>query len=258
MNKYQTKVDNLRSLLDSYVDSFISNKAQDPLVVDTYEGDYFTIRISKSSTIRQLNQNLTYSYIDFSDCENYIRKRFNLTTSFIYRTIEYFQLLNGIKANVTSSILSFNIFRSDTRELIDTSTCSKESSIKTNYYIYIISPKISLDLYRTYKSSTIDSYNPTSLGFNTRCINYYDPVNGADTSLGYRRTNYFLNLTAQCGSGCVYNGISGNYVQCSCNSNTATYYIFTDSTNLLSIRMVNLDLVTCPHIAFYIVCNIFN
>jgi hypothetical protein len=79
-------------------------------------------------------------------------------------------------------------------------------------------------LYRKFQADGIDIFNPLEPAFRTRCFSYVDYDIDYDTTLNYRRKNYFQNRTDCQENGCVYESYSTDgYITCKCNTvNTDT------------------------------------
>ena len=80
-----------------------------------------------------------------------------------------------------------------------------------------------------------------------------DNTTGFDTTINYRRTNYYQNLTASCGANCTYLGIdSNNYINCNCSITTPTVQPDFLQEVLSDLPTFNFDVILCFEQTFVI------
>jgi len=262
------KVDSLKVKVREYVDNTLMKRKSGQFNTKqeniNYSYDNFNIELVRSNIVnmsnkRMLNINNGLSYIDFYNCEKKIRDSEILKndTDLLFRKIEYFDPnLNNTNTDIVirSKQISFQFYNPDNYEMLNNTLCSddKQTFIKYNIFINENKDKLNLLNYRLLKDENIDPYDPTSPGFNSRCARKWDPKYGADTTINYRRSNYYQNMTAVCSdNNCYYTGIlDSNYVQCVCNRTVDDLSFFFKKDSLESVPTVNLGVVECPHIAF--------
>src|SRR5690606_5990840 len=90
--------------------------------------------------------------------------------------------------------------------------------------------ELDLDLYYQMKNeSGIDIFNPNDTAFTTRCYIHSEDL---DTTVNYRRSNYYANTTIKCNPGCEYNGLDEDgYIDCKCLNAKTEYNIVNQVVN---------------------------
>jgi hypothetical protein len=108
-----------------------------------------------------------------------------------------------------------------------------------------------LNFYQKMIKLGVDVYNPQSPVYNSRCFSIIDPDTGGDTTLNFRRLNYFRNRVVVCSEGCIYKGIdANNYIICDCQgSNIQATAKFVPAA-LDKISNFNLDIFNCNQNGF--------
>jgi hypothetical protein len=130
---------------------------------------------------------------------------------------------------LASDSVNFKVFNQVTKEELNTTICQGDFPIiiKTK----IKAPELlNLTFYNTMINSSIDVYNPNASAFNDICDAHIDTNTGFDTTVNWRRTNYYQNLSAVCdGSNCTYIGIDDeDYVNCQCSGLDSTANVNSD------------------------------
>ncbi len=118
------------------------------------------------------------------------------------------------------------------------------------------SKNVDLKKYYNLKSDNLDIFNANSTAFQSRCLKSFDNETGFDTTINFRRSNYFLNMTINCGENCNYDQIdSMQYVECTCNSldENAEYSNTFEEFILGSLPSFNFEIIYCPDEVFVIV-----
>ncbi len=193
--------------------------------------------------------------------QNVLKSGQNIITRKIHLKIPTFN--QDPNVFIRSNTISYRFVDFDTGVVIDTTKCHESEANNLVYSLQLNKDdkyKINIPLYRSVKSNSLDGYNSTSQAFTSRCYNRIDPLMNADTTLNYRRQHYFQNLTVLCNDGeCEYKGLNDNFfVNCECKKPQETLYFTFVNQTLPSLRTINLDVVTCPHVAFVAVNKNFN
>jgi hypothetical protein len=104
--------------------------------------------------------------------------------------------------------------------------------------------------YKNFKNIGVDIFDPNNAYFNDRCLGLIDNKTQSDTTLNYRRTNYYQSVTTKCsGANCVYLGINEkNYVECNCGVQSDNYFVQTQSYLLDTLSTFNIGVMKCPHV----------
>jgi hypothetical protein len=192
----------------------------------------FKIQIYNSSDMsnedaRNTARGLNLSLVNLTNCENVLKKEYNLGSNetLYYSKIDYIQnntdAINVNATQVTSGV-SYNIYNSKGK-LLDLSYC-KNTSIILEIPLLNTSD-INYTLYNTLVSEGIDIYNPNSPFYNDRCFNFGD--NGTDLTLNDRRHDIYQNMSGYCqtsqgniNDNCNYTALNQQYVVCQCLGNT--------------------------------------
>jgi hypothetical protein len=167
------------------------------------------------------------SYYNLSDSDSFISMKTDYTKSS--------NLENINDKPYMSNLVNFILYHPTTRELVDLGLCG-------NYPILVKTPIadiLNLTYYHTMKDSGIDIYNPSSPAFNDICIAHIDTDTGFDTTLNWRRENYYQNLSCVCeGANCTYIGIdSDGYINCECYNLKPKDNIVTNFVNYLLAQL---------------------
>jgi hypothetical protein len=195
------------------------------------------------------------SVVDLDDCFNQLRSYYNYTkdTELLVMTNNYDALINLDNFNrpLASDSFAYNIYESNSRQKLNTDICS---DVKVKMPIQNKS-LLNLSLYHNMSQHGIDIFDKNNSAFENRCFQLVDNTTGFDTTIGYRRENYYQNLTVDCGDNCIYTGIDNNdYLECTCNK-TEDLEIksdFENDTKLFDTNLgdLNMDIVACFSVAF--------
>jgi hypothetical protein len=158
-------------------------------------------------------------------CIDKLKDYYNIASTLIILKSDYDSSvvnLDNLDNPLTSDSVNFKVYNPDTKEELNTTICNNDAPV-------IIKTKIkatqllNLAYYNQMKNASIDVYNPTASAFNDICVAHIDTDTGFDTTVDWRRTHYFQNLSALCeGANCTYAGIDDeDYVNCECSSLTS-------------------------------------
>jgi hypothetical protein len=180
-------------------------------------------QISLTNDIDESNQiavNNKMSVIIPDPCITVLKSYYNLSNdeSIIFMKTDYskFTNLENMDKSYMSNLVNFKLYHPTTRELIDLDLCGEFPFIVKTHITNI--DILNMTYYYTMKDSGIDIYNPSSPAFNDICIAHIDTDTGFDTTLNWRRKNYYQNLSCVCeGANCTYIGIDHDeYINCEC------------------------------------------
>lgn len=231
------------------------------------QNDMFSIQVATDDESAQSDMNEKalqdrLSIVNLTNCINTIKSIYNISndTSLIVTKIDYDSSLNIDIQNKTlvSNSVRYALLNSVTKQKYNISLCSN-----TNITIKVPiknTEALNLDLYHNL-SYTLDIFNPNSTGFNTRCFYLQDNNTNYDTTVDFRRQNYYQNLTSNCyGSVCNYTQIDeNNYVDCQCaaQSQSEINNVFTNLTMAQFWPNFNYDVLLCINLAFKYVNFVF-
>lgn len=256
----------MKNNIQNFLDNSLSSDSIKEQIANNREyrldTKFSSLEASAKSVIGRNLQNtdIDNSYVRIFECIDLLQKLNIIQNNqkYIFRKLEFKfpRFTNDANIFIRSNILSFKFIDFATNKEIDTSKCRESNSTNLIYNIQLSLAdkyKLNLPVYMGLSPDPfLDIYNPSSQGFTSRCYNKIDPSSKADTTLNYRRQNYYQNLTAKCNDGaCDYLGINDNFfVNCRCNKEQDTYYYTFVKETMDSLRTVNLDIVTCPFVAF--------
>ena len=254
-------INDFKSAIDEYTESLVlasSSQSQTSIfeLMALQIGLFSHVKLG-SRFLKQNQSNDLYedaikynlSVVDFSNCELKLKEAYNISNnvSFIIKKIDFNSKLNlnYLNDSFGSNGTRFKIYNPIILELINASICNN-----ITYNTKLALPdQLNLPKYFSLSSNDMDLLNSSSKAFQSRCYPHIDPATDADTSLNYRRTNYYLNKTADCGENCIYLGLDKmNYTICNCKPNqievssTFTYSV------LDTISSINYDIIICYNI----------
>ena len=160
-----------------------------------------------SSEIMEENRNKNISIIDFGECEERLKKKFNIDYIIVLQ-------LDIISTNSKNIILYYEVYNPNTLEKIDLSICN---DLTINAYLdYSLSDE-ELDLYIKLDQLGYDLFNPNDSFYHDLCTPF-STDNKTDILLSDRRIDIFKNKTF-CEEGCIYKHYNYLYekVQCECS-----------------------------------------
>lgn len=218
--------------------------------------------------------NLGLSQVDLSSCENKIRESYNISDDkfIILKKSDFDSEINLDSLNnpFSSNLLSFSFFDPETRKKYDTNLC-KESNVSLFFPLKKeASSQLNLNKYYNLASENVNIYDSQNPAFQSRCVRLRDNSTNYDTTINFRRTNYFANKTVNCGAECRFSEIDLNeYVNCQCNiaDNKEFANSFEDIV-LNSLPSFNYEIFICAQEVFvfpdlynnlgfrYTICNI--
>jgi hypothetical protein len=185
--------------------------------------------------------------VDYSECIEKLKAAYNITddSDMMFVLKNYNESLNENE----SFTFKYNVYRYSDKLQLDTSICDKSTvkimmplTSQTNNSLF------NLTLYKEMKAMGIDITNTSDPFFTDRCFAFKDPATGADTSLNYRRANYFQAQQPNClGLVCNLTGINNyNYVECTCSSDDDSS-VFNDLVGqvITSLSDINIEIVFC-------------
>jgi hypothetical protein len=195
------------------------------------------------------------SIIDGNSCYETLKKYYNISITddilAIKSDINSYLQLDNLDKPLVSNSAQIKIYNPTTREELNISLCSNEQfNIRTPIKTADL---LNLTGYNGLKSSGIDGFNPNDTSFTDICFTHVDVKTQYDTTLTYRRSNYFQNKSAQCsGTNCTYENIDdNNYVSCNCyvqpaeqiNNEFVDYF-------LVNLSTWNFGVVKCYNLIF--------
>ena len=176
-------------------------------------GDNFIIKIN-SIGVEEKEEEKKSTYIDFSNCENKLRKFYNITQD---RLLTVFQF--EINKNNSQSLINqveYAIFDEYYR-MLDLSICSNE---KINIFYSIVNTSLINDKYILYyKDMGIDIFNFKDDFFNDICYSYSE--HNSDMILKDRIKYIFQNYSV-CDKNCEYENIDIQNMRIKCNCQVKT------------------------------------
>jgi hypothetical protein len=219
-----------------------------------------TTNISQSDMIQKaLSSKLII--VNFTECEKKIRNLYNINenTSLIFSKIDYSNKLdlNSIGDNSASDSTTFSLFDTTTRQFFNFSDCNNTyNSIK---FPLKNESMLNLDKYYALSQEDINIFNPNDPAFISRCKKLKDNITDFDTTINYRRTNYFQNITAMCSNDCEFSHINKDkYVDCNCTNLSGEEFSNSFVQFFLDTKpVINFDIVLCAKEIFIAVRKIF-
>jgi hypothetical protein len=193
--------------------------------------------------------------VDLTDCIKTLKKWYGINEStdiIILKTDLSSNLdLENLDNPMKSNSVEFKVFDSESRTELDISICQNEIfQFKTPIKEIEL---LDMPMYHNMTTSGIDIYNPNADAYNSVCFTHVDVENQYDTTLGWRRNNYFQNKSATCTStaSCTYNYIDGyNYVNCNCTNWKNNTQVGNDFIDFLfsPISNWNFQVLTCNNL----------
>jgi hypothetical protein len=193
--------------------------------------------------------------VDLGDCVNTLKRYYNMTDStdlIILKTdVNSYLDLRNIEDPFKSNNVEIKVYDPGTRNELNMSICQNSNfNIKTPIKNV---DKLNIPKYHEMSSGGIDIYNPQSEAFNSICFNHIDNDTQYDTTIGWRRNNYFQNKSATCSStaNCTYKNIDeNNYVNCNCTNWTEDSQVGNDFIDFIFdvISAWNFQVVTCGNL----------
>jgi hypothetical protein len=147
----------------------------------------------------------------------------------------------------TANDVKFNIYLSASAEPLNMNNLLGSGGVKLNMTVPISG--MSTDKYNKYKiysAEGIEIYDPNAVAFTNVCFGFIDPITGFDTTINFRRQNYYNGLTASCGLNCQYIGITDdNRMVCSCSPAAVEANADFTPNAISDLSDINLDLIKC-------------
>ena len=170
-------------------------------------GDDYNIKISPINM--KIHENIS-TYIDFSNCENILRKENGLDSSTIL-TVYQIEITNPHEQSLINNV-EYAVFN-ENKERLDLSVC-KDEFIIINYQIN--NSMINISKIKYYSSIGINIFNIEDEFFNDICYSYSEGE--SDIILKDRVSDIYENISV-CESNCKYNNINitENKVSCNCS-----------------------------------------
>ena len=179
-------------------------------IYELYGNDY-DIKISPINT---KDYNNISTYIEFSICEDILRKYYDISPDETLSTLQ----IEIYKNNSNSLInqVEYTVFN-EKRKQLDLSLCSKER-IKIHYNI-VNSSALDIDKISNFKDMDVDIFNINDSFFNDICFPYSEKDN--DLILKDRVEDIYQNYTL-CDNNCTYDSIDIENMTITCNCEVKT------------------------------------
>ena len=221
----------------------LDNAIDDYDIGKVYEifGDDYDIKISPINTNKF--QNIS-TYINFSNCENILRQRFNSSILTVY-LIE----INNLYEESLNNKVEYAIFN-ENKERIDLSICEKET-IEINYQLN--TSKVNMTKVVYFADIGIDIFNIKDKFFNELCYSYSE--GDSDMVLNDRVKDIYQNYSV-CEDDCTYEKIdlNQNIATCKCIIKTKIDTIVKppklDQIIRDSFKDSNLAVIKCYNLVF--------
>jgi hypothetical protein len=230
-------------LIDNYIKSGNITKNDSIIVGDSMFASQIYTSDMDQNLLKEASVKDKFAFLNFEQCEKNLREIYNITNTknIIFATNNFGSFFNQNKTNT----YTFSAFDPD-GGILDINYCNN-----TTHSIEIPITDISsynLTKYKEMKKFNLDIFNPNDPYLNIRCLSLIDPQTQYDTTVNWRRTNYYQTTIPQCnGLNCTYNGINdNNYVDCSCGIQSDPYYLQTATYVFNTLSTFNIDVVSCP------------
>jgi hypothetical protein len=216
------------------------------------------ISLSDKNSIELTNQEAVknhLSIIDLDKCIEKLKQYYNTTDDFIISKTQYSSLLKINTNETVSDSTSLKIYNIHTRNEINMSLCNNTNITYKFPLSENIKNGMNLTAFKILNDSGIDVFNPNSSSFTSVCSTHIDDTTEYDTTINYRRQNYFQNKSIQCSGNCQYEGIDENYyVNCNCKqgdqiSNPEVFDTVVDYY-LQPLSQWNFNLILCYMLVF--------
>jgi hypothetical protein len=200
-----------------------------------------------------IKNNLTI--VNPDKCIETLKKYYNTSDDFIISKTQYNSLLKSDSKSLSDSTI-LKIYDYKTRAEVNMSLCQDDDIIYKIPMSENLKASLNLTAYQLFNQSGIDAFNPNSTFFTSVCSPYIDNSTQYDTTLNYRRQNYFQNKTFECvGLDCQYEGLDANfYIQCSCKPGVqpSSPEVFDNTVDffLQSLSKWNFEIITCYMVVF--------
>ena len=189
----------------------IFNNVKD-IIVDKEIGNNYLIKGEDFSIIIKPTNSTAFknaTYVDFDECEQVIRLKYNFTNSTI---ISFFQFeLNNENKNVLYNQIKYFLYN-EKNEILDLSLC--ENITTPIHYSIKEDNELDLEKIEQFKNKGIDIFNINDEFYNDLCQAYSESNN--DMILEDRRDNIYLNYSL-CEEGCNYENVDLDYMTVTCN-----------------------------------------
>ena len=234
---------NVESII--YDDSFLQNEQKIIL------GNNIVYEITTSNFDINQRNNYNLSFIDFSECENILKKYYGIDYLLIFKY--------DVQVNKSFPIIvEYKVYNPKTKQQLDLSICNGNKIIIS---APLVLDNYSLDLYNNFSEKGIDVFNKDDLFYRDICKTFTTNVS-TDIILSDRRKVYYQDNKYFCENGCEYLSydIKNQYVKCNCEIKNyfddrieKSYFNFENDklTSFFSIKTyANIACLKCYHLLF--------
>ena len=210
-----------------------------------YKGDGYDLIITPTDSTFFENS----THINFSECEETLRKVYNLPSSSIL-TLFQIEIKNENEKSLVNNV-EYQIYN-ENKTLLDLSLCN-DNNIQVFYSLKENS--IDISSFSSFKDSGIDILNINDSFFNDICQPYSDPDSNDDVVLEDRIKFIFQNYSL-CDEGCEYNDIDldTKIISCDCKVKTNVSIIDNYTLTLKKFDDINIEsnfgLIKCYKLVF--------
>jgi hypothetical protein len=261
----QSQLDLLRNQTAALMDKAIK---QTPISTNSsllFGNDMYSMQLSSSSNASlsdsiKIALDNRLSIIDADACIKTLKKHYGISEStdliVAKSDINSFLELDNLNKPLASNTAKVSIYDPVTREELNMTLCENDQfNIKTPIKSTGL---LNLTQYQALKAQGIDVYNPNDESFSSICATKIDNNTNFDTTVNFRRENYYQNMSVGCGSNCNYSSIDEfGYVHCNCTSMTPNTAVGNDFVNyvLAPLSTWNYEVALCYNLIIPV--NIF-
>jgi hypothetical protein len=236
----------LQALLEKNIDKFNST---DP---KTFGGSIISTQVSLTDDKSLEEQNLLateykLSKLNLTECIRKLKSYYNIPKDISLMVVKYDISLSNL-TQIIDNPVTFDLFNPINSEKLNKSICDSYE-IQTP-----LIDNVNKTLFQQLKNQSVDIFNRNDTAFSSRCSTVIDPTTGLSTTLNYRISNYFQNITNNCGAGCTYKHLDDNdYVTCQCSGVTQTDNDFINKVGdfiLNGYSNINIEVILCYNQVF--------
>jgi hypothetical protein len=187
-------------------------------------------QIEKEKLYKEYNNYYNLSIIDFGDCENKLKVKYNISHNI---PLIFLKFESYYKNSATRNV-QYEIYNPITKlKISNLSVCQNDI---IDIYVPTNLDNQTLIIYKDIKNQGYDIFNPNNAFYNDICTKYTS-VNYTDLTLNDRKDLFYDNLTF-CQENCHYNSINLNIMHAKCECSLSTSGIVYETKTFSAIEIL--------------------
>ena len=185
---------------------------EEDIIIETKDNTFYQVTTLENEANLNAANSRKVSKIDLGDCENKLRKAYNLNENISLIMVKFEKVSNSS----SERSLQYEIYEPINKTKLDLSVCK---DVKININVPVVLNGKMKELHDELKNLGYDIFDPNSAFYKDICI-VFKSSDGTDVPLSERVNNFFQNAGTQCQTGCHFSeySVETQNLKCECTA----------------------------------------